>query len=173
VEDKLFATLDTTVRKVVINALPFLLTDTVGFIRKLPHHLVESFKSTLDEVREADILAHVVDISHPHFENQIDIVNQTLHDLGAQDKPMIMIFNKIDRYQYIRKDEDDLTPKTDENTTLEELEQTWMARNNQLNVFISAKQKINIEQLKSILYREVRKIHAWRYPYEQYPDTYE
>ena len=165
VEDKLFATLDTTVRKVVISALPFLLTDTVGFIRKLPHHLVESFKSTLDEVREADILAHVVDISHPHFENQIDIVNQTLHDLGAQDKPMIMIFNKIDNFQYIRKDEDDLTPKTDENITLEELEQTWMARNNRLNVFISAKQKTNIELLKSMLYREVREIHSQRYPF--------
>ena len=164
-EDKLFATLDTTVRKVVINTLPFLLTDTVGFIRKLPHHLVESFKSTLDEVREADILAHVVDISHPHFENQMDIVNQTLHDLGAQDKPIIVIFNKIDRYQYICKDDDDLTPKTDENTTLEELEQTWMARNNRLNVFISAKQKTNIEQLKCILYREVREIHSQRYPF--------
>ena len=172
-EDKLFATLDTTVRKVVINSLPFLLTDTVGFIRKLPHHLVESFKSTLDEVREADILAHIVDISHPCFEEQIEIVRQTLHDLHAQDKPTIMVFNKIDRYQYVRKDEDDLTPKTDENISLEELEQTWMAQNNHLNVFISAKQKINIEQLKSILYREVRKIHAWRYPYEQYPDTYE
>jgi len=167
-EDKLFATLDTTVRKVVINSLPFLLTDTVGFIRKLPHHLVESFKSTLDEVREADILAHVVDISHPRFEEQIDIVNQTLHDLRAQDKPTITIFNKIDRYQYVRKDEDDLTPKTDENITLEELEQTWMARNNQLNVFISAKQQNNIEQLKNILYREVRKIHIQRYPYEDH-----
>jgi len=163
-EDKLFATLDTTVRKVVINSLPFLLTDTVGFIRKLPHHLVESFKSTLDEVREADLLAHVIDTSHPHFENQIDIVNQTLHDLGAQDKPTIMIFNKIDRYQYIRKDEDDLTPKTDENISLEELEQTWMARNNQLNVFISAKQKTNIEMLKSILFRKVEEIHTRRYP---------
>ncbi|MDR1171343.1 MAG: GTPase HflX [Bacteroidales bacterium] len=166
-EDKLFATLDTTVRKVAINTLPLLLTDTVGFIRKLPHHLVESFKSTLDEVREADILAHVVDISHPRFEEQIDIVNQTLYDLKAQDKPTIMIFNKIDKYQYIRKDDDDLTPKTDENISLEELEQTWMARNNRLNVFISARQKNNIEQLKSILYREVRKIHMLRYPYER------
>ena len=167
-EDKLFATLDTTVRKVVINNLPFLLTDTVGFIRKLPHHLVESFKSTLDEVREADILAHVVDISHPRFEEQIDIVNQTLHDLRAQNKPTMMIFNKIDRYQYTQKDEDDLTPKTSENITLEELEQTWMARNNQLNVFISAKQQNNVEQLKSMLYREVRKIHIQRYPYENH-----
>ena len=167
-EDKLFATLDTTVRKVVINSLPFLLTDTVGFIRKLPHHLVESFKSTLDEVREADILAHVVDISHPRFEEQIDVVNQTLHDLRAQDKPTITVFNKIDRYQYTQKDADDLTPKTDENTTLEELEQTWMARNHQLNVFISAKQQNNVEQLKNIIYREVRKIHVQRYPYENH-----
>jgi len=167
-EDKLFATLDTTVRKVVINGLPFLLTDTVGFIRKLPHHLVESFKSTLDEVREADILAHVADISHPRFEEQIEIVKQTLHDLRAQDKPTLMIFNKIDRYQFIKKDDDDLTPKTDENITLEELEQTWMAHNNQLNVFISAKLQNNVEQLKNILYSEIRKIHVQRYPYENY-----
>jgi GTP-binding protein HflX len=172
-EDKLFATLDTTVRKMVVNTLPFLLTDTVGFIRKLPHHLIESFKSTLDEVREADILAHVVDISHPRFEEQIDIVHQTLHNLKAQEKPTIMIFNKIDQYQYVRKDEDDLTSKTDKNISLEELEQTWMARNNHLNVFISAKLKNNIEQLKRILYREVRKIHMQRYPYEQHPDCYE
>ena len=163
-EDKLFATLDTTVRKVVINSLPFLLTDTVGFIRKLPHHLVESFKSTLDEVREADILAHVVDISHPHFEEQIEIVNQTLHDLQADNKINILIFNKIDRYQFIQKDDDDLTPPTDENISLEELKQSWMARDNRLSVFISAKQKNNIEQLKDILYREVRKIHTQRYP---------
>ena len=166
-EDKLFATLDTTVRKVVINSLPFLLTDTVGFIRKLPHHLVESFKSTLDEVREADILAHVMDISHPRFEEQIEIVNQTLHDLQAQNKINIMIFNKIDNYHYIQKDDDDLTPKTDQNISLEELEQSWMAHNNQLSVFISAIQKDNIEQLKTILYQEVRKIHAVRYPYER------
>ncbi len=172
-EDKLFATLDTTVRKVVINTLPFLLTDTVGFIRKLPHHLVESFKSTLDEVREADVLAHVVDISHPRFEEQIEIVNQTLHELNAQNKPTIVIFNKIDKYQYVRKDEDDLTPKTDANISLEELQQTWMARNNRLSVFISAKQKTNIEQLKGILYREIKGIHIQRYPYEQYPDSYE
>jgi len=170
-EDKLFATLDTTVRKVVINALPFLLTDTVGFIRKLPHHLVESFKSTLDELREADILAHIVDISHPHFENQMDVVNQTLHDLGAHDKPIIVIFNKIDNYQYTRKDDDDLTPKTDENISLEELEHTWMARNNYLNVFISAKQKTNIEQLKEILYREVKEIQSQRYPNELKTDN--
>ena len=165
-EDKLFATLDTTVRKVVINSLPFLLTDTVGFIRKLPHHLVESFKSTLDEVREADILAHVVDISHPRFEEQIEIVNQTLHDLQANNKINILIFNKIDRYLYIQKDDDDLTPKTDKNISLEELEQSWMALDNRLSVFISAKQKNNIEQLKDILYREVRKIHTQRYPYD-------
>ena len=172
-EDKLFATLDTTVRKVVINSLPFLLTDTVGFIRKLPHHLVESFKSTLDEVREADILAHVVDISHPRFEEQIEVVNQTLHDLDAVNKPTIIVFNKIDRYHYIKKDEDDLTPKTSENISLEELAQTWMARNNRLNVFISARQKSNIERLKGILYDEVKRIHVQRYPYEQFPDSYE
>ena len=157
-EDKLFATLDTTVRKVVINNQPFLLTDTVGFIRKLPHHLIESFKSTLDEVREADILAHIVDISHPRFEEQITIVDQTLHDLKAQDKPTILVFNKTDRYQYVKKDADDLSPKTDENISLEELRQTWMAQNNHLNVFISATQKTNIEQLKNILYQEVKKI---------------
>jgi GTP-binding protein HflX len=172
-EDKLFATLDTTVRKVVINTLPFLLTDTVGFIRKLPHHLVESFKSTLDEVREADILAHIVDISHPCFEEQINIVNQTLHDIKAHDKPTIIVFNKIDNYQYIKKDDDDLTPKTDKNISLDELQQTWMAKDNQLNVFISAKQKNNIERLKSILYNEVKKIHVQRYPNELIIDSFE
>jgi GTP-binding protein HflX len=171
-EDKLFATLDTTVRKVVINTLPFLLTDTVGFIRKLPHHLVESFKSTLDEVREADILAHVVDISHPHFEEQIDVVNRTLHELKAQDKPTIVIFNKIDNYRFVQKDEDDLTPGTKENISLAEMEQTWMARNNNLSVFISAKHKKNIEQLKNVLFQEVRKIHEQRYPYERIPDSF-
>ncbi len=171
-ENKLFATLDTTVRKVVINTLPFLLTDTVGFIRKLPHHLVESFKSTLDEVREADILAHVVDISHPRFEEQIEVVNTTLLDLNVRNKPVIIIFNKTDQYQYVRKDDDDLTPRTDDNVSLEELQQTWMARNVGLNVFISAKQKDNIEQLKKILFEEVRKVHALRYPYEQYSDYY-
>jgi len=163
-EDKLFATLDTTVRKVVINSLPFLLTDTVGFIRKLPHHLVESFKSTLDEVREADILAHVVDISHPRFEEQIEIVNQTLHDLHAQNKVNIVIFNKIDNYYCIQKDDDDLTPKTDINISLDELKQSWMGRNNQLSVFISAKQNTNIGQLKDMIYQEVKKIHEKRYP---------
>lgn len=172
-ENKLFATLDTTVRKVVINTLPLLLADTVGFIRKLPHHLVESFKSTLDEVREADILMHIVDISHPRFEEQIDVVNQTLLDLKAQDKPTIMVFNKTDSFRFIQKDDDDLTPKTRDNISLEELQQTWMAAGNKcLNVFISAKQKSNIEQLKSILFREVRKIHSQRYPYEQYPESY-
>ncbi|MDR3095054.1 MAG: GTPase HflX [Bacteroidales bacterium] len=172
-EDKLFATLDTTVRKVVIDTLPFLLTDTVGFIRKLPHHLVESFKSTLDEVREADILAHVVDISHPRFEEQIAVVNQTLHELHAQDKPTILIFNKIDNYEYIPKEEDDLTPRTKENVSLEELQDTWMATaDQQMTVFISALQKSHIEQLKEILFREVRQIHSLRYPYEQHPASY-
>ena len=154
-EDKLFATLDTTVRKVVFNNLPFLLTDTVGFIRKLPHNLIESFKSTLDEVREADVLAHVVDISHPRFEEQIKIVDKTLHDIKAHDKRTILIFNKIDKYSYVQKDDDDLTPKTEENISLEELQRTWMARDNTVNVFISAKQNKNIEQLKNILYEEV------------------
>ena len=165
-EDKLFATLDTTVRKLSFNNIPFLLTDTVGFIRKLPHHLVESFKSTLDELREADILAHIVDISHPRFEEQINIVNQTLYDINASNKPTILVFNKIDKYQYVKKDDDDLSPKTEENISLEELEQTWMARNNRLNVFVSAKLKNNIEQLKNIIYNEVRKIHVQRYPFQ-------
>jgi GTP-binding protein HflX len=172
-EDKLFATLDTTVRKVVIDTLPFLLTDTVGFIRKLPHHLVESFKSTLDEVREADILAHVVDISHPRFEEQIAVVNQTLHELNAQNKPTILIFNKIDKYDYTPKESDDLTPRTKENVSLEELQETWMAAaDKQLTVFISALQKEHIEQLREILFREVRQIHSLRYPYEQHPASY-
>jgi GTP-binding protein HflX len=171
-EDKLFATLDTTVRTVVIDTLPFLLTDTVGFIRKLPHHLVESFKSTLDEVREADILAHVVDISHPRFEEQIEVVNQTLHELNAQDKPTILIFNKTDKFTYTPKAEDDLTPRTQENVSLEELQKTWMAADNRLTVFISALQKEHIEELREFLFSEVRKIHAQRYPYEQHPATY-
>jgi GTP-binding protein HflX len=170
-ENKLFATLDTTVRKVVIDALPFLLTDTVGFIRKLPHHLVESFKSTLDEVREADILVHIVDISHPRFEDQIAVVNQTLLELKVQNKPIILVFNKIDNYQYVPKEADDLTPKTQENVSLEELQQTWMANNDPLSVFISATQKEHIEELKEALFHEVRKIHALRYPYEQYPEA--
>jgi GTP-binding protein HflX len=172
-EDKLFATLDTTVRKVVIDTLPFLLTDTVGFIRKLPHHLVESFKSTLDEVREADILAHVADISHPRFEEQIEVVNRTLLELHAHDKPTILIFNKTDKYCHTPKEQDDLTPGTRENVSLEELQQTWMANNGQqASVFISARQKTHIEELKNMLFREVRKIHSQRYPYEQHPAAY-
>jgi GTPase len=164
-ENKLFATLDTTVRKVVIGNLPFLLSDTVGFIRKLPHHLVESFKSTLDEVREADILVHVADISHPGFDEQIAIVNQTLSDLKAIDKPILLLFNKIDAYTYDKKDEDDLTPRTEDNFTLEELKNSWMAQNNnEKTLFISAKQKQNVEELRQTLYEEVKKIHILRYP---------
>jgi GTP-binding protein HflX len=167
-ENKLFATLDTTVRKVTIGNLPFLLSDTVGFIRKLPHDLVESFKSTLDEVREADILLHVVDISHPSFEDQIGVVNSTLKEIGVIDKPVIMVFNKIDAYKYIQKDEDDLSEKTKKHFTLEELKNSWMARNNETTIFISAKLKQNIDELKEILYEKVRDIHAKRYPYENF-----
>ncbi len=166
-EDKLFATLDTTVRKVVIETLPFLLSDTVGFIRKLPHHLIESFKSTLDEVREADILLHVVDISHPNFEEQISVVKQTLSEIiGKEEKESIMVFNKIDRYTFVKKDEDDLTPPTKENTTLEELKQTWMARENAPCIFISAKNKDNIDGFRRLLYENVLRIHRERYPYD-------
>jgi GTPase len=164
-ENKLFATLDTTVRKVVIENLSFLLSDTVGFIRKLPHDLVESFKSTLDELREADILLHVVDISHPGFEDQIKVVNETLKEIGAGDKKMIMVFNKIDAYSYVRKDEDDLAPATKENLTLDELKKSWMARNNATSMFISAKRKENIDEFKDLLYRQVKEIHALRYPF--------
>ncbi len=164
-ENKLFATLDTTVRKVVLGNLPFLLSDTVGFIRKLPHDLVESFKSTLDEVRESDLLVHVVDISHPDFEEQIHVVNQTLAEIGAGDKPVIMLFNKIDAYHYVQKDEDDLTPATKENLSLKDLEKTWMARSESPTLFISAVQKENIEALRKVLYNEVKKIHIKRYPY--------
>ncbi len=167
-ENKLFATLDTTVRKVVIGNLPFLLSDTVGFIRKLPHHLVESFKSTLDEVRESDILLHIVDISHPNFEEQINIVNQTLYELNANNKPTYLIFNKIDAYSYTRKDEDDLTPRTKENYTLTELKNSWIAKNNSPGIFISATKKENINELKDLLYREVKKIHITRYPYDDF-----
>jgi GTP-binding protein HflX len=167
-ENKLFATLDTTVRKVVIGNLPFLLSDTVGFIRKLPHHLVESFKSTLDELRESDILLHIVDISHPNFEEQINIVNQTLYEISANNKPTYLIFNKIDAYSYIRKDEDDLTPRTKENYTLGELKNTWMAKNNSPSIFISATKKENIDELKELLYNEVKKIHITRYPYDDF-----
>jgi GTP-binding protein HflX len=163
-ENKLFATLDTTVRKVVIDALPFLLSDTVGFIRKLPHTLIESFKSTLDEVREADILIHIVDISHPAFEEQIDVVNQTLTDIGASDKPIIMLFNKIDKYTHVAKEEDDLSPVRKENLTLNDLENTWMARNNMPSIFISATEKKNIDVLKSLIYSEVLKLRQQRYP---------
>lgn len=167
-ENKLFATLDTTVRKVVVVNLPFLLADTVGFIRKLPHDLVESFKSTLDEVREADILVHVVDISHPGFEEQIETVNSTLKEIDSGDKPNIFVFNKIDAFSYVHKDEDDLTPKTKENLTLEEWKNSWMAKNNLPAVFISATQKENIDELKSILYDEVKVIHSQRFPFNDY-----
>ena len=167
-ENKLFATLDTTVRKVVIETQPFLLSDTVGFIRKLPHSLVESFKSTLDEVREADILIHIADISHPAFEEQINVVKQTLTDLKASDKPTIMVFNKIDAYRFIEKDADDLGPVLKENLSLEELEKTWMAQENLPSLFISATSKQNIDKLREMLYREVRKIVLVRYPENQY-----
>ncbi|NVN96363.1 MAG: GTPase HflX [Bacteroidetes bacterium] len=167
-ENKLFATLDTTVRKMVIANLPFLLTDTVGFIRKLPHDLVESFKSTLDEVREADILIHVVDISHSGFEEQIDVVKQTLSDIQASDKPYITLFNKIDAYRFVKQDEDDLLPATKENLSLEELKNSWMAKSNTPALFISAREKENIEQLKDFLYEEVKRIHIKRYPYNNF-----
>lgn len=171
-ENKLFATLDTTVRKVTVENLPFLLCDTVGFIRKLPHHLVESFKSTLDEVREADVLFHVVDISHPNFEEQIDVVNQTLADLDSKEKPMIMVFNKIDAFSYTPKDEDDLTPRTRENISLEEFQQMWMNKMHDNCIFISAREKENLENLKQLLYNHVKKIHIQRFPYNDflYPD---
>lgn len=168
-ENKLFATLDTTVRKVVVENLPFLLTDTVGFIRKLPSHLVESFKSTLDEVREADVLVHVVDISHPNFEEQIEVVNKTLADVcGKSDKPVIMVFNKIDAFSYTPKDPDDLTPATRENVSLPELQRTWMSRMDNNCVFISAKDKLNIEELKQKLYEKAREIHTERFPYNDF-----
>jgi GTP-binding protein HflX len=166
-ENKLFATLDTTVRKVVIGNLPFLLADTVGFIRKLPHHLVESFKSTLDEVREADILLHVVDISHPGFEKQIEVVNQTLHEIDEREKPVIMVFNKIDAFTYVQKEEDDLTPVTRENYSLDDLKNTWMAKNGR-SIFISAKEKNNFEEFRKILYQEVVKIHVTRFPFNDF-----
>lgn len=167
-ENKLFATLDTTVRKVIIVNLPFLLADTVGFIRKLPHDLVESFKSTLDEVREADILVHVVDISHPGFEEQIDTVTNTLKEIDSGDKPNIYVFNKIDAFSYIPKDEDDLTPKTKENFSLEEWKNSWMGKNNLPSIFISATQKQNIDELKKVLYDKVKAIHSRRFPFNDY-----
>ena len=167
-ENKLFATLDTTVRKVVIENLPFLLADTVGFIRKLPTDLVDSFKSTLDEVREADLLLHVVDISHPDFEEQITVVNNTLKDLGCADKPSMIIFNKIDAYTWVDKEPDDLTPSTKENITLDELKKTWMAKLNDNCLFISAKNKTNIDEMRNVIYRQVRELHVQKYPYNDF-----
>ncbi len=167
-ENKLFATLDTTVRKVIIDNLPFLLSDTVGFIRKLPHDLVESFKSTLDEVREADLLLHIVDISHPDFENQIEVVEKTLSDLGCSEKPSMIIFNKTDAYHWVEKDEDDLTPETPENIPLSRLIHTWMARTYGDCLFISAKEKTNIDTLKQVLYNKVRQLHVQKYPYNDF-----
>ena len=167
-ENKLFATLDTTVRKVIIDNLPFLLSDTVGFIRKLPHSLVESFKSTLDEVRESDILLHIVDISHTNFEEQIEIVQQTLFEIDASNKPAILVFNKMDAFKYLLKDDDDLTPFTRENLSLDDLKRTWMAKCNGTCVFISAKNKTNIGDLKKLLYTKVREIHIERYPYDDF-----
>ena len=165
-ENKLFATLDTTVRKVVINNLPFLMSDTVGFIRKLPHQLVESFKSTLDEVREADILLHVVDISHPEFEDHINVVNETLAEIGARDKQTILVFNKIDAYTYVKKDEDDLTETTRENLSLEDLKRSWMGKMEDC-IFISATQKDNIDELRDLLYERAKAVHITRYPYDK------
>lgn len=168
-EDKLFATLDTTVRKVVIENLPFLLSDTVGFIRKLPHQLVESFKSTLDEVREADVLVHVLDISHPNFEDHFNVVNETLSEIDNTEKPTIVVFNKVDAYNYVERDEDDLTPKDYNNYSLEELKNSWMAKLNNKNcVFISAQDKQNIEEFKQVLYNEVKEIFQTRYPYHNF-----
>ena len=167
-ENKLFATLDTTVRKVIIENLPFLLSDTVGFIRKLPTDLVESFKSTLDEVREADLLLHVVDISHPDFEEQIQVVDKTLGDLGCADKPQMILFNKIDAYTWVEKEEDDLTPRTKENIPLDELMKTWMAKLNDNCFFISAKERENIDELRELLYKRVRELHVQKYPYNDF-----
>lgn len=167
-ENKLFATLDTTVRKVVIENLPFLLSDTVGFIRKLPHGLVESFKSTLDEIRESDLILHIVDISHPDFEEQVDVVNQTLAEIGADNKKMLMIFNKIDAFTFVEKEADDLTPFEKENRSLDELKKIWLANNSIKSIFISAKNKENIEELKTELYELTKKIHIEIYPYNNF-----
>jgi len=167
-ENKLFATLDTTVRKTVVHNLPFLLADTVGFIRKLPHGLVESFKSTLDEVREADVLLHVVDISHDEFEDQINIVNQTLAEIESGDKHTIIVFNKIDAYSFVEKEEDDLTPSTKENVSLDELMKTWMAKENHPCIFISAKNKLNLQEFRQLIYDEVKQVHAERFPYNDF-----
>ncbi len=167
-ENKLFATLDTTVRKVIIDNLPFLLSDTVGFIRKLPTELVESFKSTLDEVREADLLVHVVDVSHPTFEEQIEVVERTLADIGCADKPIITVFNKIDAFSFVPKDEDDLTPRVRENIPLSELRETWMSRRPGSCIFISARDRTNVAALKAILYEQVKAIHITRFPYNDF-----
>ncbi len=167
-ENKLFATLDTTVRKIAIGNLPFLVTDTVGFIRKLPHNLVEAFKSTLDEVREADILLHIIDVSHYAFEEQIEVVKKTLYDIKAADKPVILVFNKIDKYKYQQREEFDLTPKEKENYSLEDLKNIWIAKNNVKTIFISALKKLNIDSLRKLLYYDVKKIHSKRYPYNDY-----
>lgn len=167
-ENKLFATLDTTVRKVVIDNIPFLLTDTVGFIRKLPHQLVESFKSTLDEVREADLLLHVVDVSHVEFEEQYDIVQKTLSEIGAGDKPVFVVFNKIDAFTYTAKDEDDLTPMKRENYSLDMLKDTWMSKIERPSIFISAKDKVNTDQLRSDMYKMVYELHCGRYPFNNF-----
>ena len=174
-ENKLFATLDTTVRKMVIDNLPFLLSDTVGFIRKLPVDLVDSFKSTLDEVREADLLLHVVDISHPDFEEQMNITSRTLSEIDAGGKPEIIIFNKTDAYTYVKKDEDDLTPRTKENWTLQELEDTWMARLGEDCIFLSARERTNIDSFRKLLYAKVRQLHVQKYPYNDflYDNDYE
>ena len=167
-ENKLFATLDTTVRKVVIKNLPFLLSDTVGFIRKLPHQLIESFKSTLDEVRESDILIHLVDISNPNFEDQIEIVNKTIAEIGVEKMPQILVFNKIDAYTFIQKEADDLTEPTKENKSLEDLKETWMSRLDVDSIFISALDKINFEDLKTLLYDRIKELHVKRYPYNNF-----
>ena len=167
-ENKLFATLDTTVRKMVIDNLPFLLADTVGFIRKLPTDLVDSFKSTLDEVREADLLLHVVDISHPDFEDQIKVVDKTLADLGCADKPSMIVFNKIDAYTWVEKEPDDLTPATKENATLDDLKRTWMAKMNDNCLFISAREKQNIDEMRDVIYKKVRELHVQKYPYNDF-----
>ena len=167
-ENKLFATLDTTVRKVVIGNLPFLLTDTVGFIRKLPHQLVESFKSTLDEVRESDFMIHLVDISNPNFEDHIDVVNKTIAELGANNKPTLIVFNKIDAYKFIKKEEDDLTPSTKENISLEDLKKTWMSKIESNTMFISALNKTHFEELKNEMYSRIKELHEKRYPYNSF-----
>jgi GTP-binding protein HflX len=163
-ENKLFATLDTTIRKVVVQNLPFLLTDTVGFIRKLPHHLVESFKSTLDEVKDADILVHVVDVSHSNFEDHVNVVNETLKDIGAIDKPTIIVFNKVDAFTYVKKEEDDLLPKTRENYSLGDMKNMWMYKDEYPTVYISAIKKINIEELRNVLYENIKSMHLKIYP---------